>query len=294
MKKKLLFITLLGIFGSCYGMEMETEQPVEQRAEVSSLEALPPEIKFYIVDILAQSQSLLEATKSIQALSMVNKDFYALINDRQTTEILIKKTLNPKVVYFTNEEYIVAGALATPGAVIWLNRQTIDPKRKKEIEHLFLSIIQKKDCMNEDEVLVPIVLKTFLKTNINVNLLHPIIQDTPLILAVNNGEYDFVKILLTHPKIDVNARANKQSDSVLHLAVLYANFANSNNMINALLGNEKIDTHIKNHKGLTPLDLAKKFLSKERFIELERIFQIHELDQILRQFESKNPITAKR
>jgi ankyrin repeat protein len=77
--------------------------------------------------------------------------------------------------------------------------------------------------------------------------------EPPLIIAINTGQTDTIRLLLAAPGIDVNPTdSSAWGNSALHLAI----FQNETNIIAALLAADGIQINQENKVGITALELA--------------------------------------
>ena len=260
MKKQIVFLVLLSLANLCSGMEEPPEK--RQRVEaLSPLEAIPPEIKALIITALAQSGTLLEAVQSINSLSLVNREFYILINDQLITKDIIVQLVEKfdKEIIKKLEEltlppdpllkkiYTLA-LLATPGAMVMLNAE-IGSKTKVQVEaeKLLLGLAKKETITNL------MLIHSLLKTDINVNVQDELDESkrTALMLAASYGHKGIVDALLNHKDIDVNAKGEKG-----YTALIWAVSLDNKEIVELLLNHLNIDVNIKDNDDNTALDLT--------------------------------------
>lgn len=88
----------------------------------------------------------------------------------------------------------------------------------------------------------------------------------PLIKSIIDGDPSATRALLAIEDIEVNAPLSLNGNTALHIAVWNDNSA----AVRLLLAHARVDRHIKNHTGKTPLDLAKEKDNCEIIILLEK------------------------
>ena len=122
-------------------------------------------------------------------------------------------------------------------------------EKKKKIVTILLRILEIKSinpnlhfnnktlltyaCQNNSIELVQSLLKY---DNIDLNLYEPVCGDSPLIVAVKNNNYDIAKLLIEHPKTNINQR-NYSENTALTIATINS----YDKIIDLLVKSDKFD-----------------------------------------------------
>jgi ankyrin repeat protein len=182
-------------------------------------------------------------------------------------DLIIK---NDNQIYFSDEKHFER-FLESPSTTDYFN----DDGSKKNSGSLFCEF---DDDNFNNNILFYLVYEKF-------DLIHEVINSTSfnkkninefMKFNISEGTYDLnifsfscmfsrklssdkiVKLLLNHPKIDINLE-NKNGDTPLFLSIKYLNNSSSEETLKILLNHPKIDINLQNKNGDTALMIAAKF-----------------------------------
>jgi ankyrin repeat protein len=270
--------------GKPEGQEEPMEQPrkkpkVEEQEEKSAFEALPAEIKVYILKLLVHAPGfskmakLHNAADNIRNFMMTNKEMHAILEDQLITGYLIHELARR----YTNGDLMSAIlALHTNSAGIWMRNHENDFRKNIILEIVraveknympeFLFIIRHLphfvnafDVHHRSLLYIAaqnnysaIVEKLLSLPGINVNQANRSGQ-TPLMAANEKGNLAITERLLAMPNINVNAQSEKGST-----ALAFAAAAGQLAVVERLLRVPGIQVNLANNHGVPPLMHAAK------------------------------------
>ena len=141
-----------------------------------------------------------------------------------------------------------------------------DPNKSKDDNYTILHIAVYNDSIN----VIKAIFEIHKKKPISLNAKLYTNQYTSLHLAVSKHFIRYVKLLISHDEIDVNAHS-KRGITPLHLAVEVGDLE----IVKVLAAHPKVDINAKAFKGYTPLHFA---IKKERMEILKYLSSLPHID----------------
>lgn len=236
------WVTLAGaaILGGYVAYQQFLSYVHKKSTESSTFTALPPEIQYFIIDLLAKNSTattITEAGKTINALAQTNSELNALINNPQFCFRIIKNLAKQ----FDCSDQEAAEAL-----------QTQEAKKRLDIQKQFLHICDQKNF--NEQVFNDLYKKHTGYVDLNFTYTYIValskLRKTLLFMAIDKRNCPLIQSLLNHGA-DVN-KVNFKGHTPLMTAV----YTDKTDMIQCLLSDPNIAINQQNNEGQTALMYA--------------------------------------
>lgn len=312
MRLKLILITLSFLSIKLNSMESSSTQETSSQIESEmpyEFNDLPEELKIYILQLTADG-NYERAINSIRNIALVNKEFNTLIKNPNILGSIILKIVEKSELPLSKLSPIdIVDKLKFKSSNEWLKLYLSNLSNSKKIglrilNHYVNYAIKTRDYNLLDAILTsPLIgsatlnglmidsfiaedlklIQTFVKNNlVDINYKNPEgltalgIVLSPLFNQAEELNIEILKVLLSHPKIDVNyldermtsqetAKGTGRTDKILNFLIKNTEWGfekKAIEVIKLLLENTDVDVNDKDLNGETPIELAQRKLKE--------------------------------